>query len=86
MGSSIPAYFLLNQYKPALNLHRAFEDNLRKYADAYGVGMLEARFHDRVAYGECIGKGLGVVEYDNPSAKKEVTAAVNELLAVYQEL
>lgn len=86
MGSTIPAFFLMNQFKPALNLHRAFEENLKKYAEAYDIGMLKARFHDRVAYGECIGKGLGVVEYDNIQAKKEVTAVVDELLAAYQEL
>lgn len=83
IGVAIPAYFLINQYKPGLNLHSAFEVNLEKYAEAYGVGILKYRFHDRVAYGECVGKGMGVVEYSNPQAKIEVQNATNEILRIY---
>lgn len=86
VGTKIPAYFLLNQYKPGLNLHRAFEENLAKYSEAYEVGVLTAKFHERVAYGECIGKGLGVVEYDNKLAKNEVNFAMEELLTIGKEL
>lgn len=86
VGVSIPAYFLLNQYKPGLNLHRAFEENLSKYGDAYGVEVLASKFHERVAYGECIGKGLGVVEYENKFAKNEVNFAMEEILAISQKL
>jgi len=85
-GTTIPAFFLINQYKPGLNLHSAFESSLAKYAEAYGVGILKSKFHDRVAYGECVGKGIGVVEYINQNAKAEVQAAVKEILTAYNKL
>lgn len=76
----IPAYILMNQYNNKYNLHRAFFDAMKEVAKEFEIEVLKTTFSERVAYGEANIIGLGVYEYSNQKAKKEVTQLVDEIL------
>lgn len=78
--SDIPAYFLVNQYEPNVNLHRASLGVFEALQEEFKVEMFETKLNKRVAYGEANARGLGAYEYDNPKAKEEIINLANEIL------
>lgn len=74
----IPAYFLLNRYDEALNVHKSIKSLIQQL----GIPMLQSSFKERVAYIESAIDGKGVFEYSDSKAKEEVTNFVNELIEI----
>lgn len=74
----IPAYFLLNRYDDALNVHKSIKTLIQQL----GIPLLESSFKERVAYIESAIDGKGVFEYSDTKAKEEVTQFVNEIISM----
>ena len=75
-----PAYFVINKFEPNLNFHQSMVDVLGSLEEQFEVSTLDTKLHKRIAYGEVNALGLGVAEYSNSKAKKEVEALVKEIL------
>lgn len=86
MERPLPAYFLINRFESNVRLHKSYLRVLDKYEEEYGVKILESKLGSRVAYGEANARGIGVVEYDNKKAKKEVNALVKEIIEIYENI
>lgn len=71
----IPAYFLLNRFKPNTNFSKEVKDLL----NGTGIPVFENNLKDRVAYAEAIVSGLAVYEYKDDKAKNEMTSLFNEI-------
>ena len=63
-------------------MHKAYLEALEAYQEQYQVGRLQTIIHKRSAYGEANANGLGVVEYENQKAKKEIKNFVKEIMEV----
>lgn len=50
-------------------------------ADFPGIRALETVIHERKAYRDVVGEGLGVVEWNNPKARAEIQELAGELTA-----
>ena len=80
----IPAYFVLNEYNDALNIHKGIRDVLQaQYGD---IPILETTIKNRVAYGETSAQGIGVYEYADDKAKVEMVSLTNEVLGVAEQV
>jgi chromosome partitioning protein len=80
--SKIPAYFILNKFKPNTN----FSKEVRDLLPETGISVMTNVLNDRVAYAEAVVQGLGVFEYKDEKAKKEITKLFNELIENIQHL
>ena len=85
-GSEIPAYFLVNQFEPNVNLHRASLTVFEALQEEFKIKMFDTRLNKRVAYGEANARGMGVYEYDNPKAKEEIIELANEILKIGENI
>lgn len=81
-GSKIPAYMLINQFEPNVNLHKASLSVLEELNKEFQVDMFESKLHKRVAYGEANARGLGVYEYEDRKAKQEIVSLANEVMDI----
>ena len=82
LRDDIPAFFLLNEYNAKVNLNR----EIRKALDELEIKTLKSTLRHRIAYEEVCVMGMGVYEYKDPKAKKEVTLLTNEILEIIKTL
>lgn len=82
LETTLPAYFVINRFEKNVSLHQAFVEALKDYEDEYNIGRLETIICKRTAYGEANIQGCGVLEGDNPKAKKEIKDLTEEVLAL----
>lgn len=82
----LPAYFLINQFEPNVNLHKASLGIIKELEEEFDVKSLETILNKRVAYGEANVRGMGVYEYSDPKAKKEVIKLTKEILKIGEEI
>jgi len=85
-GSPIPSYFIINRIQPGFNVHEMFVQALEAHSKTYKIGILDSRLHLRTAFGAANMYGLGVGEYTDPKAKKEVAALAEEVLNIFDKL
>lgn len=84
--SFTPAYFVINKFKPKVNLHQAYDAALEQFDEEFQVKKLNTRLHDRVAFGEANAMGVGTVEYTNKLAKKEIEALTKEIISIGEKI
>ena len=82
----LPAYFLINQYEPNVNLHKASLGVIKELEQEFNIKRLDSVLNKRVAYGEANVRGMGVYEYSDRKAKAEMVSLTNELLKIGEEL
>ena len=85
LDAPIPAYFVVNRFEKNVRLHQAYIEILDDYEENYSIELLETRISKRTAYGEANTQGLGVLEWDNVKAKKEIkelSGEVGKLISV----
>lgn len=82
----INAYFLVNRFQPQLNVSKMFLGALESHSEAYNIGMLETKLHQRTVYGLANIYGRGVVEESNTVAAKEIETLAQELESIYKTL
>lgn len=78
----IPAYFLLNRFKPNTN----FAKEVKEVLSETGIPLLGQTLKDRVAYTEAVVQGMGVLEYKDDKAKNEIVDLFNEISKVIEKL
>lgn len=76
LKESLQAFILLNRYSSARNVSKEILDVLSEFPE---IGKLQSTIGDRVAYNEIITQGVGVVEYKDLKAKREMEALATEL-------
>lgn len=76
LKDDVEAYFVFNEYDSKLNLNKESKEALGELE----IDILESTLKTRVAYKEAIILGLGVYEYKDAKAKKEITQLTNEIL------
>ncbi len=86
LDAVIPCYFVVNRYESNVNMHKAYLEALKEHQKVYNVGMISTVMAKRNAYGEANANGRGVIEWDNPKAKKEAKAIANEVFDVALKL
>jgi len=82
LKEDIPAFFLLNEFNPKVNLNR----EIRKALDELEIKTLNSTLRHRIAYEEACVLGLGAYEYRDTKARKEVTDLTNEVLDIIKSL
>jgi chromosome partitioning protein len=80
----IPAYFILNQFTAAINIHQDIRNILNEYAAKHGVGIFETTINKRVSYVKAGIEGKGVFELDDDKATQEMVGLTREVLGVAQ--
>jgi chromosome partitioning protein len=80
--NKIPAYFLLNKFRPNTN----FSKEVREVLPDTGIPVLKTALKDRVAYAEAVVQGSGVFEYKDDKAKAEIAELFNELISIIEKL
>ncbi|MBF0554395.1 MAG: AAA family ATPase [Nitrospirae bacterium] len=71
----ITAFFLLNQVVPNTNLGKEAKEAIKDF----NVPLLSTAINSRVAYKNSFGQGMGVIEYSDSKASKEVRSLYGEL-------
>ena len=79
LDALIPAYFVVNRFEFNVRLHQAYLEVLGDYEDNYSIKLLDTRLAKRTAYGEANTQGLGVIEWDNKKAIKEIQSLEKEI-------
>lgn len=64
---------------PYLKEKQALIDFISENKEDLNIDLLENVLHERIAYKRSVSEGLGVIEYDEPKAKKEFEGLYNEL-------
>jgi len=82
LDADLPCYFLVNKFEAQVNMHKAYLKALEAHQEAYSIGMFETKLAKRNAYGEANANGSGVVEWDNPKAKKEIKSLTEEIIGI----
>lgn len=79
-NEDLEAYGLLTQVPS--NVFGSEEGDAGQYLQEYpAIHPLEAVIHERKAYRDVVGEGLGVVEWTNPKAKSEIQVLAAEVLS-----
>jgi chromosome partitioning protein len=77
IGGKISGFVVLNRYNQNQNLSKEMREALKQFPE---FGVFNTTIADRVAYKEAMMQGLGVVEYKDPKAKKEIENLSQEVL------
>ncbi len=77
----IPAHFFINQYSDKYIIHRSIKEMLQQFE----IGIMKTTFRERVSYLETAVEGMGVYEYSDKKAKKEVIEMTEEVLELAQK-
>jgi chromosome partitioning protein len=92
MGKFDKNYLLMSRQPTNRNMNilKDADESFRNKCDKFGVKMLESVVHERTAFRESVGAGMGVCEYAKikPSAKKaaaDMEKLVGEILDVLGE-
>lgn len=81
LKEGINAYFLLNMYDDRMSFNRESKEVLEEM----GIPTLSTTIKNRIAYPEATASGLGVYEYSDSKAKKEMVELTKEILAKVTE-
>lgn len=76
LGVDKEAYVLLNRYSPNRNMDREIEETLLQFK----MPVLATRLADRVAYKEAVLEGMGVIEYSDKKAAREIETLMKEIM------
>lgn len=76
LKEDVNAYFVLNQYNENININRETKDVLNELE----IKTLKTTIKSRIAYVEAVVQGIGVYEYRDKKAKKEMTELTKEIL------
>ena len=77
-GGSVHALVVLNRVVPKTKVSGEIKDAVKEY----DVRLLKSRLCNRVAYADSATDGLGVIEYKDAKAKKEIQKLTEELLKI----
>ena len=86
LDTPLPCYFVVNRYESNVNMHKAYLEALKEHQKEYNLGMISTLMAKRNAYGEANANGRGVLEWDNPKAKKETKAIADEVFNITLKL
>jgi len=78
---SLPSYFVVNKFEKNVNLHEAFLKVVNEYAEDYGVPVI-CSIAKRAAFGEAGAQGLGIQEWENKKAIKEIVELGQQIEAL----
>ena len=78
LKEEVNAFFVLNQYDEKININKETKDVL----DELEIKVLETTVKSRIAYVEAVVQGIGVYEYKDRKAKKEMTKLTKEILDI----
>jgi chromosome partitioning protein len=76
LKEDVKAYFVLNQYDEKININKESKEVLEELE----IGVLKTTIKSRIAYVEAVVQGMGVYEYRDTKAKKEMTKLTKEVL------
>lgn len=76
LKEEVNAFFVLNQYDEKININKETKDVL----DELEIKVLDTTVKSRIAYVEAVVQGIGVYEYKDRKAKKEMTKLTKEIL------
>jgi chromosome partitioning protein len=76
VGGSIIGLCIFNRYNDKQNLSREMKEALKQFPE---FAALETTIADRIAYKEAMMQGLGVIEYKDAKAKKEIQNLTEEV-------
>mgnify|MGYP003376791249 CR=1 FL=1 len=76
VGGNIIGLCVFNRYNDKQNLSKEMKEALKQFPE---FEPMDTTIADRVAYKEAMMQGLGVVEYKDPKAKKEIEDLTNEV-------
>ena len=76
VGGSLVGLCVFNRYNDKQNLSKEMKEALKQFPE---FEPMETTIADRVAYKEAMMQGLGVVEYKDQKAKKEIEDLANEV-------
>lgn len=79
-GGKVRALVVLNRVIPKTNVSKEIKEAVTEYE----VTLLKGRLCNRVAYADSATDGLGVIEYKDAKAKKEINALTDELLQIVE--
>jgi chromosome partitioning protein len=79
LDAPIPAYFVVNRFESNVRLHQAYIEILGEYEENYSIKTFDTRIAKRTAYGEANTQGLGVIEWENKKAIKEIKDLLKEV-------
>ncbi|MFK7947042.1 MAG: ParA family partition ATPase [Saprospiraceae bacterium] len=78
LKEDVSAFFVLNQYDAKININKETKDVL----DELEIKVLKTTIKSRIAYVEAVVQGIGVYEYKDRKAKKEMTKLTEEVLDI----
>lgn len=76
VGGTIIGLCVFNRYNEKQNLSKEMKEALKQFPE---FAPIETTIADRIAYKEAMMQGLGVIEYKDPKAKKEIENLTNEV-------
>ena len=80
-GGQVDALVVLNRVVPKTNVSKEIKEAIAEYE----VKLLDTRLCNRVAYADSATDGLGVVEYKDAKAKKEINQLTDELISIIRK-
>lgn len=78
----IPAYFILNQFAPNINVHQ----DIKEILGGFEIEILKTTVAKRIAYVKTGIEGTGVYEYTDYKAKAEMINLTQEIMDKCEEL
>ena len=76
VGGTIIGLCVFNRYNEKQNLSKEMKEALKQFPE---FAPIETTIADRIAYKEAMMQGLGVIEYKDPKAKKEIENLTDEV-------
>ncbi len=76
IGGTLMGVCVFNRYNEKQNLSKEMKEALKQFPE---FEPLETTIADRIAYKEAMMQGLGVIEYKDPKAKKEIENLTDEV-------
>lgn len=76
IGMKIKGLVVFNRYNEKQNLSKEMKEALKQFPE---FEALETTIADRIAYKQAMIEGLGVIEYKDPKAKKEMENLSDEI-------
>ena len=73
---NVKAFFVLNQVDSRTKIMNEVLDALKEFE----LETLKSKLNNRIAYSECVKGGIGVYEYTDQKARKEIIQLTNEIL------
>lgn len=81
VGGQLIGVCVFNRYNEKQNLSKEMKEALKQFPE---FAPIETSIADRIAYKEAMMQGLGVIEYKDLKAKKEIEALATEIENIYK--